>query len=70
MHLLPFNSHKHLPYLVCLGLAMIILNVYARVSLPWCSVYTVAAAAVTGFPEIKIADLAQLSKPNVFRIVF
>lgn len=49
---------KNLSYLIYLGFSPIVLNIYARVSLPRCFIYTMAGASLAGRTEILITDFA------------
>lgn len=55
--------------MIGLGHARVILNIYSGISLPWCPVYPMTAATLTGLPEVPVADIAQIGEPNPFRIV-
>ncbi len=59
-----FNSHKHLFYLVCFGLSLIILNIYSWITLPRRFIYPMAATCLTCFPKIIIAYFAQIIISN------
>jgi hypothetical protein len=63
------NSQQHLFYLVCFGFSFMVLNIDPRISFPRCLVSLVTSFLLSRFTEIIIADLAQVSEPNICGIV-
>jgi hypothetical protein len=51
---------KRLPRLVRLGLALVVLDVYPRVTGPWHLEHSVRRPSLPGFPEMVLADPVEI----------
>lgn len=65
----PFDRLQDLFDLICLGLALGVLNVDPRVTLPWGLVDPVARTFLAGLPEVVVADSTGVRKPDAPRVL-
>lgn len=61
---------QHLFDLVCLSLALVILNIYPRIPWPWRFINPMTGALMPGRPEIPCTDLAQIQEPDILWLPF
>jgi hypothetical protein len=47
-----------------------ILDIYSRIALPWCFVYSVAATTLARFPKIMVTYLAQIVESDIPGILY
>jgi hypothetical protein len=63
-----FNGFQHLLDLISFGHPLVILDIDPRISLPGCPVDTMTAASLAGLAKEEVTDLAEIVKPDSFRI--